>query len=219
MSGLSLLQQINPGMKKHIVITFLMLLTAAHINAQEIQTLFKGHQSITGYGAVSNKFTSIRGEFANMAEVYGGVFINHRFLLGLGGAATTNNIKVPQKFLAEPDRELSYQYAQFGLMTEYVFWSNRVVHFNVGLFSGGGMTVQYERQYDDWDEEDSDYDNDENFFYVLEPGIQAEVNIFRWMRFSPGISYRKSFGSDGLGMSDGDISDLSYNVTLKFGKF
>ncbi len=206
-------------MKKYFA-GIVLLLLVTQLRAQEIETLFKGHTSVTGYGAISNKFTNIRGEFANMSEIYGGVFINHHFLLGISGAATTNDIKVPTKYLADPTRDLSYEYAQFGLMTEYVFWSNRVVHFNVGLFSGGGMTLQYERDYHDWDDEDdSDYDNDENFFFVLEPGIQAEVNIFRWMRFSPGISYRKAFGSDGLGMSDNDISDLSYNVTLKFGKF
>jgi hypothetical protein len=219
--GLSLFQQINPGMKKYsLVITILTLLVATSLHAQEIQTLFRGgHKSVNAYGAISNKFTFIRGEYANMAEIYGGVFINHRLLLGISGAAVTNDIKVPQKFLTEPGRDLSYEYAQFGLITEYVFFSNRVVHFNVGLFSGAGMTVQYERNHDDWDEENPDFDNDENFFYVFEPNIQAEVNVFRWMRFSPGISWRKSFGSDGLGMSDGDITDMSYNVTLKFGKF
>jgi hypothetical protein len=208
-------------MKTHIVaLAILIVSSALSVSAQEIQTLFKGgHKPITAYGAISNKFTSIRGEYANMAEIYGGIFVDRHFFIGLSGSAVTNDLKVPQKFLSDPDRDLSYEYAQFGLMTEYVFFSNRVVHFNVGLFSGAGTTVQYERNYEDWDEEEPEFDNDENFFYVIEPGVQAEVNVFRWMRFSPGISWRKSFGSDGLGMSDSDISAVSYNVTLKFGKF
>lgn len=206
-------------MKKYLSLSIAVLLVTGSLCAQEIQTLFR-HSSVTGYGALTNKFTAIRGEFANITEVYGGVFINHHFLLGIAAGATTNDIKVPTKYLAEPDRDLSYEYAQFGLMTEYVFWSNRVVHFNINLFSGAGMTLQYERDYHDWDDEDHDeYKNDENFFYVVEPGIQAEVNVFRWMRFAPGVTYRKSFGSDGLGMSDDDITDMTYSVTLKFGKF
>lgn len=45
---------------------------------------------------------------------------------------------------------------------------------------------------------DYDYPNaihDENWFMSEEPGAQLEINLFRWMRFSPGISYRKTYGS------------------------
>jgi hypothetical protein len=75
----------------------------------------------------------------------------------------------------------------------------------------------------DHDDDDFDFDDhesrDTNWFFVAEPGVQLEVNVFKWMRFSPGISYRAAFGSDGLGMKDSDISNISYNATLKFGKF
>jgi hypothetical protein len=60
---------------------------------------------------------------------------------------------------------------------------------------------------------------DENWFFVLEPGAQIEVNLFKWMRFCPGISYRASFGSDGRGLTDKEVSNVSYNATFKFGKF
>ena len=96
---------------------------------------------------------------------------------------------------------MSWQYGQLGLMMEYVLGSNRVVHANFTLFSGGGFTAQYERkELDDYDNiDDQDVEHDENFFYVLEPGAQLELNVFKWMRLSPGISYRKTFGSDGIG--------------------
>jgi hypothetical protein len=202
---------------RSIIILFFLVGTAT-VQAQEIQTLFRSGKPLGWYIGASNKFTSIRGDYANLAEIYGGVFINRRFFLGVGGAGSTNNLRVPENYSADPDSKLTWQYAQFGLMTEYVLGSNKLVHFNVSLFTGGGMTVQYERHAENW-EEDRDIENDENFFYVIEPGVQAEINLFRWMRLSPGVSYRKSFGSDGMGMSDSDVSDMSYNVTLKFGKF
>ena len=207
-------------MKKYVtVITFLLLVTVSDLKAQEIQTLFKSTAPLGAYGAISNKFTSIGGQFANMAEVYGGVFISRKLLIGIEGAATTNDLQVPDKFSVDPTRNMSWEYAQFGLMTELVVGSNKIVHFNVSLFSGAGMTIQYERYSADWDDDHEDLEHDENFFYVVEPGIQAEVNLFRWMRLSPGVSYRKAVGSDAAGMSDSKISDLSYNITLKFGKF
>ena len=209
-------------MKKISIIAGLVLISAL-ASAQEVQTLFGSPKPSGGYAALSNKFTTINGQYANLAEVYGGWFIKKRFLLGLGAAASTNNLQVPLEFSTEPLKKMSWQYGQVGLMTEYVFGSNRVVHVNLTLFSGGGFTVQYERtDLNDWDDpgfDDDDINHDENFFYVLEPGAQLELNVFKWMRLSPGISYRKTFGSDGIGLGDSELTDWSYNITLKFGKF
>ncbi|MFZ6011849.1 MAG: hypothetical protein ACOYXT_16020 [Bacteroidota bacterium] len=188
----------------------------------EIKTLFntKSPRASGGYGAVSNKFTTIDGKAANMVEMYGGWYINHRFLIGIGGAAVTNDIRVPEEFSAKPGVKMSYEYGQCGLMTEYVIGSDRAVHLSFQLFSGAGFTVQYER-YGDWDEDSWDHDDaqDENWFFVTEPGVKAEINVFRWLRFAPGVSYRAAFNSKAKGLSDSDISGMSVNLTLKVGKF
>jgi hypothetical protein len=193
----------------------------------QIQTVFKGGpRSVTGYGALTNKFTTIRGDFANLTGVYGGVFINHKLMIGVGAAALTNTLEVPLQYSADPLRDMNYEYGQVGLVTEYVMGSNKAIHLAFNLFSGAGFTVQNDRDHwdDDWDDDDFDWENndntrDTNWFFVVEPGVQLEVNVLRWMRFSPGISYRAAFGSDGLGMRDSDISNISYNATLKFGRF
>lgn len=209
-------------MKKNLVATALLVIVCGILaQAQDIQTVFKGGNRVTGYGAISNKFTTIGGDYANLVEVYGGVYFNQRFMLGLGGGAVTNNIPVPAQYATIPGAKLSYQYGQCGLVTEYVLGSNKAFHLVFHLFTGGGFTVQYDRYH--WDDDDQfDWDNehrDENWFFVAEPGVQVEMNLFRWMRFSPGITYRSAFGSDADGLSDNALSDLSYNVTLKFGKF
>lgn len=190
----------------------------------QIQTIFRnnGPRASGGYGAIYNKFTSINGTYANVAEVYGGWYINHRFLIGLAGAATTNNLPVPVEHRVEPDLDLSYEYGQCGLMTEYVLSSHRAVHVAFQLFAGSGFTLQYERNkiedQEHWDQY-HDYDHDDNWFFVAEPGVKLELNVFRWMRFSPGVSYRIAYGSEGRGLDDGDLSGMSVNVGLKFGKF
>ena len=143
-------------------------------------------------------------------------------MIGAGAAAMTNNLSVPLEYSTSPLRDMSYEYGQVGLIMEFVPASNKAVHLAFSLFSGAGFTLQHERT--DWDDHDNDFDfdedvKDENWFFVLEPGIQFEVNVFKWMRFSPGISYRAAFQSDGLGMRDSDISNVSYNATLKFGRF
>lgn len=211
-------------LKLYILVSALMLSVSAL--AQEdyyIRTIFnnRGHRSSGGYASLSNKFTTINGDYANLVELYGGWYINHRFLLGLAGAASTNNIQVPVQDRAEEDLDLSYQYVQCGMMTEYIISSHRAVHVGFQLFTGAGLTLQYEREGENEEHWDSyyDYDHDENWFVVAEPGVKVEVNIFKWMRFTPGVSYRMAFGSEGKGLSDDDISGVSVNLGLKFGKF
>jgi hypothetical protein len=219
--------------KTIMMVSFILLTTSLYAQDNDfeetgkkkdshVETVFKGGAtSIRGYGALTNKFTTIRGDYANLVGAYGGVFINHKLLIGVGGAAMTNRLDVPRQFSTDPLRDLNYEYGQFGLVTEYVVGSNKAFHVAFNLFSGAGFTLQNDR--DHWDDDEFDWDDEEprdtNWFFVAEPGVQFEINVFRWMRFSPGISYRAAFGSDGMGMRDSDISNISYNATLKFGRF
>lgn len=207
-------------MKKILFIVMFVAIIIFHGNAQEVQTLFKGRA--TGYGALSNKFTKIGGDYANIVEVYGGVYLNHKFLIGISGAASTNYLPVAPEYSVRPLDDLSYEYGQVGLVTEYVLGSNKAFHVVFHLFSGAGFTLQYDRY--DWEDNQQDWfdeneDMEENWFFVAEPGVQLEFNLFRWMRFSPGVSYRTAYGSDAKGLNDTALSDWSYNATLKFGKF
>src|SRR6188768_1536347 len=181
-------------MNKNLILTFVILLgSTTYSAAQEIQTVFKTGKS-GGYGAISNKFTTIRGEYANMVEVYGGWYSGSKFLLGFSAATLTNNIPVPLEYRTKPTVDLSYMYGQFGVVTEYVVASNNVMHIVFNVFSGAGFTGQYERYHGDDSYNFDGSDLDENWFFVAEPGIQIELNIFKWMRFSPGVSYRATVG-------------------------
>ncbi len=201
-----------------------IMLTASSAFAQQVQTVFKGHgiNRSGGYAAISNKFTTINGDFANMPEIYGGWFVNSKFLIGASLAATTNYIPAPYSFDQPTDQKMTYQYGQFGLMTEYVFASNKAVHLVANMTTGAGFTLRYDRNdWDDFDDSDEwdDDDHNANCFFVIEPGVQLEINLLKWMRFAPGVSYRKTFGAKGDGLSDSDLSNVSYNLTLKFGRF
>lgn len=197
-----------------------MLLCTRTIAAQEgrVQTIFNGSlKSSGGYAALANKFTTIRGDYANLAGLYGGWYVNHRLMIGLGAAASTNNLRIPQHLSTDPNQRMTWQYGQFGLVTEYVVNSDKPLHVAFHMFGGAGFTLQYQR--DEWDHNGHDETSDENWFVVAEPGIQLEINLFRWMRLSPGISYRATFGSDGKGLDDSDLRGFSYNATVKFGRF
>lgn len=209
-------------MKKKLqwVVTGVITILSFQVIAQDgnVKTIFNGNlRSSGGYGAITNKFTTIRGDYANLVGLYGGWYINHRFMVGVGGAASTNNLHVPQQFSTNPIHSRTWQYCQFGMTTEYVMHSDKAIHLAFHLFGGAGFTLQYRR--DDWDHNSHDNVSDENWFVVAEPGVQLEINLFKWMRLSPGVSYRATFGSDGRGLPDSDLSAISYNATAKFGVF
>jgi len=213
-------------MKKQFILFTLAigLLAGYNAYAQENQTIFKntGIRRSGAYAAISNKITTINGSYANMPGIYGGWFVNRKWMIGFGAAATTNYIPVPTEASNFPGKKMTYQYGQVGLMTEYVIASTKLVHVNFNLLTGTGFTSQYDRNnLDDWDFDhlDNDKDQEPNFFFLMEPGVQVEFNLLKWMRCSPGISYRKAFGTSGDGLSDADLSNITYNVTLKFGKF
>ncbi|HEV7379240.1 MAG TPA: hypothetical protein VGN64_05560 [Dyadobacter sp.] len=202
-------------------LTIALVTISFSARAQQNETIFRKStvRHSGGYAAISNKFTTINGDFANMVGVYGGWFINRQFMIGVGGAATTNYIPAPWNVNQFPGSKMTYQHGQFGLMTEYVFASTKKVHVNVNLMTGAGFTTQYDQNdWDDWDWDDFD-ERDPNFYFMMEPGVQVEFNLLKWMRFSPGVSYRRAFGASSSGLSDADLSNLSYNLTLKFGAF
>lgn len=202
------------------VILFLMLsLQTKAQSSGEVRTIFRSGPS-SGYGVISNKFTSVYGSYANMPEVYGGWFINKKFLLGIGGGATSNYIPVPVEESVSPTKRMSYLYGQAGLVNEFVIASNGAIHPVFHWFNGAGFSLQYERP--EWDElEDTHYTeeaDDLRWFYITEPGIQIELNLFRWMRVSPGISYRFAFDNKTRSINK-DVSGPSASIALKFGKF
>lgn len=204
------------------ILSGLALFLASEASAQQNETIFadKGLHQSGGYAGISNKFSKINGEWTNMNELYGGWFVNRKLMIGIGGAASTNRISVPSEFLAVPGRRLSYQYGQFGLMTEYVIASTKKVHFNFNLLAGSGFYTQIERNgHDDHFDDLDDFDHRAKFFPLVEPGFQVEFNLLKWMRFSPGVSYRRTFGDNMPELGNRDLSSLSYNLTLKFGKF
>lgn len=209
---------------KKMLITFLAAIPLLFAQAQEednrhqIQTIFRPGRA-GAYGALSNKFTTLGGEFANITEAYGGVFINRQLMVGFGAAGSTNYIPVLPENSARPGARMSYGYGQAGLVGEYVLGSNRAVHFVFHMFAGVGFTTQYERWPSDYDWQTPEGIHDANWFFVAEPGVQVEFNLLRWLRFSPGVTYRNAYNSTARGLSDSDLSAWSYNVTLKIGKF
>jgi hypothetical protein len=154
-----------------------------------------------------------------------GAIFNDRFTVGLGGYGLTAKSSFNYDFDGagpEPLRNVRIGMGYGGLALEYAFFSKQAIHFTVPVLVGAGGFVFYEGTDDFWDEFN---EFESTAAFVLEPGINLELNLFKHFRFNVGASYRLVQGTNlddnGLGsvVSDADLSDFVVNASLKFGFF
>ena len=120
--------------------------------------------------------------------------------------------------ISHPEVNFGYM----GLLTQYTFKPNKLFHASGQLLLGGGSTKDYQNT------KTSPFDNFGNItgpgFYVIEPGLNAEMNFHQTVRLVAGLSYRFVLGLDSTdplvsitNVNNNDLSVLNVNIGLKFG--
>lgn len=205
---------------------FMVALFFAAINMQaqdertEIRTLFdnSGIRSNGGYGAVNVGYSRIADRDAILIGGQGAWLINHRFGIGLAGTG----------FITERsfDGQLNDRYLTTGgyggLLFEFISMPQSPIHLSFPLVIGAGG-VSYTRSRSDFEFFESE---DSQAFFVVEPGVELELNVVKIMRMSFGVKYRYTSkidlnynGTQQRILSDDALNGLSASVSLKFGKF
>jgi hypothetical protein len=182
-----------------------------------METLSGDNSHSGGYGALFFKGSSFKNTSILMMGIRGAWVVNRSFGLGID----LNGLLPVSKYddvdpAGLSDAILLGGYG--GLLLEPVVWSKKLVHVTFPLSIGAGWLGYVE----DWEDEyyyggGDLMDND--VFWYIEPGINAEVNITNYFRIDVGIS--KRFTQDlSLYNTPSDAFDkLNYSLTLKFGGF
>lgn len=185
------------------------------VQGQETQTLFSNNVSHGGFGGLVFGATSINGDFTYLRGTRGAWIINmdsgDAINLGLAGYRTRSNFDAEVATIPEVSQpEMETQYGGFEL--EYVRRTNDLFHFSLLTLIGSG-TVEYE--------EDVNLERTSDNYFVLQPGVNATLNVTTWFRVSGGIFYRYTDGVELEGVSSGNdgLSGLSTFLTLRFGWF
>ncbi len=177
------------------------------------QTLFNGDIRHGGYGGLVYGATQVNGELSYLRGSRGAWILNltdeHAINLGLGSYRTRTDFE-PVNWTADlPEPELRTSYS--GFEVEYVNQSYRLLHFSVQSLIGSGM-VRY-------DDRNIDLDKTRDNYFVLQPGINMNVNITNWFRINTGLMYRLASGVSLEGTSNSDLSGVSGYIGLRFGGF
>lgn len=180
------------------------------------------------------QYGSLAGEFTPMAGVSAMLHINKTFGIGLVGYSTMNNF-TPTALNAKSLLNLNIMYG--GLKMEYTPNPNAAVHVSFPLLIGGGMAKvdsagnnRNRNGFGGFGGRDHDGFRGQNGrgntnFFVIQPGINVEANVIRFLKIYAGASYRltPSVNTEVTTTlptpTAGQLSGLNLSAGIKLGLF
>ncbi|MCK5170004.1 MAG: outer membrane beta-barrel protein [Bacteroidales bacterium] len=212
-------------MKKIFTILLLALFVQVSFAQEEETKEKRGSDINTIFSEENLKFTGgfIGPEFkvSDTYDDYGlliggriGAIINDNFLIGIGGYGLTTKSTFPMN---NDIYRISMGYG--GLAMEYTLFRKKAIHFSIPVMVGAGGYSFYEDDSNDFWNNYNEIDNSAAF--IVEPGVNIELNLAKFIKFSVGASYRLVYGTnfDVVDITNEELSDLSFNASFKFGLF
>jgi len=216
-------------MKKILTLILLALFVQAGFAQEEpkeeMKTLITGkHLKFSGcFISPELKGTIMNDGYGFLMGGRLGVIFNDKFSIGLGGYGLTTEHLVDLTAYPEVDDIAKIGFGYGGLVLEYTLFGNKAVHFSIPVLIGGGGVNLYKDIVINEDEFTWDDFNtyESSAFFVIEPGINLELNVTKFMRFDLGASYRMVQFSEMeyLENSNSELSNFAVNASLKFGLF
>jgi len=137
-------------------------------------------------------------------------------VLGGGGYGVVTEIDAPKGVLPL-EGPLDIKFGYVGFEAEYIFDPNSLAHFSIYPLIGGG-TINFAKDVGPVTESNQTI-GESDFVFVLEPAVNAELNVTTWLRLNGGASYRLVTGVSQPGLSDSDFSGVAATLIFKFGNF
>jgi hypothetical protein len=218
-------------MKRTVLILALLVMivaanaqTGENVSSKEMNTLFDKNTSVKlgWFIGIDPGYTQFDGKDVWLGGLSVGMILNHNFTIGLSGRSWVNNEKLYYPDVT--DTVGGYLDGGYGgLLLEYTLFPTSLVHVTFPvLIGGGGVSYYSKKDYSQWDNDEMDCDNvelDTDGFFVIEPGVRAEINLFKFMRLNAGVSYRYTAGFEMINTPKDLMNNFTATVGLKFGKF
>lgn len=181
----------------------------------EIRPLFN-HPERGGFFSLYGGMTSISDRQVIMAGLKFGTTLDHWFSYGLGG-----NMLVSQ---LDYDNILSYKTVQLkmgyaGLFVEPCIGPKMPFHISFPILFGGGAAYYVDNTEQNYTDDNGIVTVDNDFFFIIEPGAEIEMNFTKHTRIGLGVKYRFLTDLQLINTKKDALDGLIYGLTLKFGKF
>jgi hypothetical protein len=183
----------------------------------EMNTLFNNGRVTGGFLGLVSKPADLNGQPAYFAGAHAAVVIGHNFNIGIVGYGLISDVESNYTDIDQNPYYIETGYG--GLFFEPVIGSNRVFHFSAPVILGAGVAgIHRYRYWDNYDYNDNEF-VDSDLYFVVEPAVNLEVNVFKVLRIAAGVGYRYISDSNLFQMSNDDMSGFTGNITLKVGWF
>jgi hypothetical protein len=203
---------------RRLLLTLLLSFGLVLPGLAQQETLITGDISFGGFGGPVLALSGINDKPALFVGGRGGVIINvdnrHSISFGGGGTGLVTNVPARGVFNGK-DKQMYLALGYGGVELEYTNRTQRLVHFTGQTLIGAGGVSHRRKNYHDFDPDSESTDP----FFVVEPGINAELNVTTFFRVGAGLTYRFVSGVDLAGVSDTDLSSVTGTLSLKFGGF
>jgi hypothetical protein len=205
-----------------VILAVSVLTVSAQDESGQMKTLSGGGSSSGGYGAFTMGYSVIDDKSAFEFGFRGMWIMNHTFAMGLGGSG----------FMSQPvydagddtDNFLTGGYG--GLIIEPIVIPLEPVHVAFPILIGGGGISRVKTNWDDWDNWDDyeDYIPPTQFYMLIQPGAEVELNVTRFFRMCIGASYRIPIELYNTTpavpeLSPQAVKGFVFGMSFKFGKF
>ena len=217
------MQRLNRILGLILTTVFLTVTLSAQDNDErEVQTLFGNKSGFGGYLGINNKLGDVNGQDALFVGGEVAFVLSRSFNMGVEGYGLVNQVLSNE--VTDTREKLYVQMGYGGLHLEPVLNSEGLIHITIPILLGAGGIGQTVRPfYEEYEGEvtidfDQDY-YDSDYFFVAEPGLGLELNLFKFMRVAGGASYRFTTDIDMGRLDNKDISGWNANLSLRVGWF
>ncbi|MBD2767976.1 hypothetical protein IC235_08730 [Hymenobacter sp. BT664] len=182
-------------------------------NPEEVKTLFGSGTRPRFFAAGTFHYSSLAGRDAWSLGGRTGVVLNRTFALSLGGSFLTDNHYRNSNAWTSASNQLTVAYG--GLYLEPLLPTTGLVHLAFPVLIGGGAASSR-----DWDypTPGATHFHSDGFF-IVEPGVNVEVNLTRFLIVGLGATYRYAPNFKLPGVSDTALNSFTTGLTLKVGNF
>jgi hypothetical protein len=179
----------------------------------EMRTLIGRSEDIGGYGGISVLYSQIDAKDGFVFGARGGVIMGHVFALGIGGTGFINDSHLDNIL----ERNVSLAGGYGGMFFEPIIFPKFPVHISVPVLIGIGGVAYTSIEIGQW--ENDYFVEDSETFLVAEPGIEMEMNLTQFFRFSMGAYYRYTSEIELMNTDKDVLNGFSFGVNFKFGRF
>lgn len=204
---------------KKIILVFSMLMTSAAFaqNESETTTLIRpdGLESWGFMVGTGLQAAQVYGENTFFSQFKAGLVINEAWTFGALAGFSLNEIRPTTLNLN--NEELDFH--MYGAFAEYRIKPHSLLHIafplNLGVFETDIDDFDFANNTEDWD----DY-NAEDYQFFVEPGVNLELNLHKYVRLYTGASYRIQAASlYRRGDTPAAENQFLWNIGMKVGIF